>query len=261
MIKLILKLWTGSIMIKKNVFIVGGSGLIGKSISLKYLNENHQVYIFDKKNIFKKNKNLSFIKINNKKYDIIEKIEKILKKIHPDIFINCSYPKTSNWKNNSFENIIFEEFSNNIDLHLKTYCWTAKKIAETLVKNKIKGSIVLFSSMYGKVAQNMNIYDNKKIFNNFTYPIIKSGVNILVKQMSSYYGKFNIRINSICPGGVDDGKISKNKKFMNKYKFLCPLGRLANPKEIAELCYFLNSENASYISGANISIDGGWTSL
>ena len=70
-------------------------------------------------------------------------------------------------------------------------------------KNKTKGSIIQFGSIYGLVAQDNNIYKGiKNMSSNFTYSMIKGGIVNLTRQMASYYGKDNIRINSIGPGAV-----------------------------------------------------------
>ena len=74
---------------------------------------------------------------------------------------------------------------------------------------KVKGSIIQLSSIYGVNAQDMNIYENTKMRESMTYSIIKGGINQLTKQMASYYGKYQIRINAICPGGIERKNIIK----------------------------------------------------
>ena len=105
------------------------------------------------------------------------------------------------WKNNSFKKINLKSFKKNIDIHLNSFAWTAKIIADSMSKRK-KGSIILLSSIYGLVGQKPFIYENTKMSESMTYSIIKGGINTLTKQMSAYYGKYNIRVNAICPGGI-----------------------------------------------------------
>ena len=89
-----------------------------------------------------------------------------------------------------------------------------------------------------------------------TYSVIKGGINILVKQMASYYGSYGIRVNLLCAGGVFD---NQNKKFVKRYNEKVPLKRMAEPSDIASSLVFLSSEASSYITGANFAVDGGWT--
>ena len=98
---------------------------------------------------------------------------------------------------------------------------------------------------------------------NVAYSLIKGGLVNLVKQMASYYGKYNIRINNICSGGlkghVAGGSSTQEKEFVKNYEKKVPLKRLGNPEEVANVVTFIASDAASYITGANVLVDGGWT--
>ena len=71
----------------------------------------------------------------------------------------------------------------------------------------------------------------------------------------------DIRINAISPGGVIDKHNKNDKNFMNNYKNQNPTKKLANPDEIASSTIFLISDEASYVNGTNLIVDGGWTSI
>ena len=92
---------------------------------------------------------------------------------------------------------------------------------------------------------------------NMSYSIIKGGITNLTKQMASYYGKNGIRINTLCPGGIKDS--NQDPKFVNLYDNKVPLGRMGRPSEVANTALFLASEASSYITGATIVVDGGWS--
>ena len=83
--------------------------------------------------------------------------------------------------------------------------------------------------------------------------------------MASYYGKYKIRINCVCPGGLSGhiaGLSNKQpKKFMKKYLENVPMNRMGKPEEVASAIVFLSSEAASYITGSTFMIDGGWTAI
>ena len=75
--------------------------------------------------------------------------------------------------------------------------------------------------------------------------------------MASFYGPHGIRVNTISPGGVCNSK--QDPKFVDQYSKKVPLGRLGNASEIASVVLFIASDAASYVSGATIMVDGGWT--
>ena len=93
------------------------------------------------------------------------------------------------------------------------------------------------------------------------YPIIKGGIISHCKQLASYYGSYNLRINCISPGGLE-GKIKgknnkQSKSFKKKYLNKVPLNRFCKPKDVAEMCVFLSTPQSSYITGQNLILDGG----
>ena len=98
---------------------------------------------------------------------------------------------------------------------------------------------------------------------NMYYSAIKGGIISNTKQLCSHYGKWGIRANCICPGGIEGhvkGKKFKQPKiFLKNYSNRTPLRRLAKKEEIAPAVAFLASDASTYISGITLMIDGGWT--
>ena len=98
------------------------------------------------------------------------------------------------------------------------------------------------------------------------YSAAKSGVNNLTRSMAVTYGPKNIRTNTVAPGGIDTKMIrgfletAGNPHLNDETRYLmAPLGRLAQPEEIAKACLFLASDEASYVNGALLAVDGGST--
>ena len=89
-----------------------------------------------------------------------------------------------------------------------------------MVKNNINGSIINMNSIYGLLGQDLSVYEKTSIKENMSYSIIKGGLANLTRQMASYYGKFGIRINSICSGGVYSTRDQnfRKKRFIKNYK-------------------------------------------
>ena len=152
----------------KTAFVVGGNGLIGKEVVYALADFGAKVIILDIKNNFKSLNNYNEIffeyfdvaKLNqNENY-----LKKIIKKHKtPDIFINCSYPHNKNWSKSSFSEIKLKSIIENVNIHMNSYIWIARLIAESMKKNKIQGSIIQLGSTYGVVGQNLSIYKNTKI--------------------------------------------------------------------------------------------------
>lgn len=261
-------------LINKKAFVFGGCGLIGREIIDILISAGADTFVFDKnesigKKLKKKFKNKKFKFIN---LDIVDfkSININLKKFIlnfgcPDIFINCSYPITKDWNKSSFEKNTLELLRKNVDIHLNSYAWWGHKICEEMKKKKIKGSVILFSSIYGVLAQNMNVYKNTNVSENMNYSIIKGGITNFSRQLASYYGKNGIRVNAICPGGIlgsiKNPKKKQSKEFVKNYSNSVPLKRLASPDEIAYAVLFLASDASSYITGTNSMVDGGWSAI
>jgi NAD(P)-dependent dehydrogenase (short-subunit alcohol dehydrogenase family) len=94
------------------------------------------------------------------------------------------------------------------------------------------------------------------------YTASKGGLIALTRVLASDWGPKGIRVNCICPAGVDTPMVAAALADPLSAEFLrsnCPLGRVARPEEIAQVALFLASDAASYINGAIIPVDGGWT--
>ena len=141
-------------------------------------------------------------------------------------------------------------------MHLNSYAWLARETAESMKENGSGGSILQFSSIYGFLGQDISIYKNLKMSENMIYSMIKGGIINLTRNMASFYGENNVRINNICPGGVIDGQ---DKEFIRRYSSKTPMKRMAENWEIASAALFLCSDASSYITGQTIVVDGGWS--
>ncbi len=250
----------------KNILIIGGSGLLGSKIIELLKDFETNIYNFDIRFNKKKNENINNVKINLENLNnSVKTIQKTIKmqKIKPDIFINCSYPISKDWVNNSFKKIKISSFEKNVKLHLNSYCMISKIIADEMAKNKIGGNILLFSSIYGVLAQDQNVYKKSNLKENLTYGVIKSGIIGHMKQMASYYGQNNIRVNSISPGliigHVKGTKKRQDKIFKKNYFNKIPYKKNCLPENISTSVLFLISNLSENITGHNLIIDNGYS--
>ncbi len=248
------------------VYIIGGNGLIGSQIVKALEDFGAKVTVFDLDIKGRRNSlTTKYVKFNCGNEKSIKKffLNYIKKNKCPNVFINASYPVTKDWKKNTFKEINFNSYKKNIEIHLNSYVWIAKSIDDQMVKNNIYGSIIQLSSMYGLIAQDDNLYKKTNISENMTYGIIKSSTIHFSKQMASYYGKYNVRVNNLVIGGIK-GHIKGSKKkqdkfFLKKFNLKVPLKRMGAPQEVASSVIFLASPASSYITGSNIIIDGGYS--
>ena len=250
---------------QKKIFVVGGSGLLGSEICNLLSGYQSHVYNLDIKTNKILDKKIKYLKFDvSKKNRIEKKLKYFFKKFgSPDCLINCSYPTSKSWSSSSFQKVTQRNINDNLSLHLNSYIWIARICAEEMKNKKIKGSIIQFGSHYGVIGQSTNIYNGTKMNENMIYSAIKGGIINNVRQMSSHYGRYGIRVNSICPAGIEGhvkGKKNKQpKKFISNYIRRTPLGRLAKSNEISPAVAFLVSDASSYITGITLMVDGGWT--
>jgi NAD(P)-dependent dehydrogenase (short-subunit alcohol dehydrogenase family) len=133
------------------------------------------------------------------------------------------------------------------------------------------GSIIFLSSIYGIVGNDQRIYEGanlpqlyagvpsgkQTIYSHAVYPAAKGAVISLTRYLAAYWGTRSIRVNCISPGGL--AHPGENDEFVKRYSQRVPLGRKAGLDEVNGAVVFLASDEASYITGHNLVVDGGWT--
>lgn len=252
----------------KVVFVTGGCGQIGTEVVRAFASANVEVIILD--NAREKGERLAGeivdagCKGHYEYFDIaeLEGIESVMHELVDkygglDGWVNSAYPHTKDW-GNAVEEVVLESWRANVDMHLNGYVWTSRCAALRMREIGIGGAIVNFGSTYGVQAADFSVYDGTKMTSPMAYSAIKGGVINYSRYLASYFGKDGIRVNSICPGGVFN---HQNKTFVKNYCRKTPLGRMAVPEDIAGVVLFLVSDLASYVSGATIMVDGGWSAI
>lgn len=245
-------------MLKNKVIIVtGGSGLIGKAI-LGHISKNGGKAINADLQDSVDLENVEFAKCDiTKDNDIDELIQTVVNKHGAiDGWVNNAYPRTKDW-GNKFENISYDSWKENMDMHLGGYFQCCQKALESMKENK-KGSLVNIASIYGIIAPDFNIYAGTDMTSPAAYAAIKGGIINLSRYLASYYGEHGIRVNCVSPGGIFDNQLPS---FVANYEKKVPLRRMGTPEDIAPSVSFLLSDEAQYISGQNLVVDGGLTCL
>lgn len=123
-----------------------------------------------------------------------------------------------------------------------------------------RGSIVLFSSMYGTVSPDPRIYEAPMNPNPLEYGVGKAGLQQMTRYLAVHWGTKGVRVNCISPGPFPNPNLQhENPAFMARLGAKTALGRIGQSSEIAGSVAFLLGSASSYISGQNLAVDGGWT--
>lgn len=240
----------------KVIVISGGNGLIGKEV-VREINNSGGICI-NLDIINKTSSDISNIECDITNPSSVDRaLQMIIKKYNKiDGLINNAYPRTEDW-GNKFEDIKYSSWQKNIDFQLNSYFYLTQQIIKIMIKQK-KGSVLNMASIYGMIGPDFSVYENTSMTMPAAYSAIKGGIINFTRYLSSYLGKYNIRSNSISPGGIYN---DQNDLFVKNYNKRVPLGRMGLPKDIAPAVVFLMSDLSSYISGQNLAIDGGWTAI
>jgi NAD(P)-dependent dehydrogenase (short-subunit alcohol dehydrogenase family) len=122
------------------------------------------------------------------------------------------------------------------------------------------GSIVLFSSMYGTVSPDPRVYAEPMTPNPVEYGMGKAGIQQMARYLAVHWGPRGLRCNCISPGPFPNPTIQHERpEFVARLTQKVPLGRVGTAEEIAGSVAFLLSDAASFITGHNLAVDGGWT--
>jgi len=123
------------------------------------------------------------------------------------------------------------------------------------------GVMVNVYSTYGLVGPDQWLYDSgdpaaPRTYKPVYYPVTKSAVLGLTRYLAAYWAGKNIRVNALTPAGV---YVDHDAGFVERYSYRTPLGRMAERSEYCAAMLFLVSDASSYMTGANLVVDGGWT--
>jgi len=143
-----------------------------------------------------------------------------------------------------------EQWDQSLRINLTSFFLPARAVARSLIRNGKPGAIACVSSVSGLTAAP----------NHGGYGAAKAGMINLIRTMAAEWGPHGIRVNAAMPGSCATPRLNFGEAGLAKMKDLLPLGRPATPDELAKAILFLLSDLASYVTGHNLWVDGGWNS-
>lgn len=256
--------------------ITGGFGQLGQEFCNALVSYGSTVAVID---IVEKPRTVSvefsrFVsdgKIKVYKADITKKkeIEDICGQITvdlgvPNILINNaaidSPPNAPIEENGPFETYPIESLQKILDVNIVGVFVCSQVFGDVMAKNG-KGSIINISSIYGNVSPVQDIYEYKRKngidwYKPAPYALTKSAILNFTRYLATYWAKKGVRVNSLSPAGIFN---NQEDEFLKEYYKRIPIGRMANANELNGAIVFLASDASSYMTGANLIVDGGWT--
>lgn len=183
-----------------------------------------------------------------------------------DILINNAAidPKTDAGANAAlfgrFENFPLPVWQQSLDVNLSGTFLCAQAAGRAMVRAG-RGVILNVSSTYGLVAPDQRLYERdgeseQSQFKPAAYAVTKAAVAHLTRYLAAYWGPSGIRVNTLTPHGIFN---DHDDQFVRRYSSRTPLGRMARVEEMNGSLLFLVSDASSYMTGANLVVDGGWT--
>lgn len=241
----------------KIIVVTGGSGLIGRSIVSRLCEDGAKCINADLINDQLYNEIPKNCDVTNSE-SVDELINSIIKEYgRIDGWVNNAYPRTKDW-GIKFEDIKNDSWNKNFEMQLTSVFSICQKLMP-IMRKQGKGSIVNIASIYGVVGNDFTVYENTDgLTSPAAYSAIKAGLINFSRYLASYYGRYGIRVNCVSPGGIID---NQHINFIQQYSAKVPLKRLGKSEEISPAVSFLLSDDASYITGHNLIVDGGWTAI
>jgi NAD(P)-dependent dehydrogenase (short-subunit alcohol dehydrogenase family) len=184
----------------------------------------------------------------------------------PTILVNNaaidSPPNAPVEETGSFEDYPEASWDKVMDVNVKGVFLTCKVIGAMMAKNN-RGSIINISSIYGVVSPDQGLYEYRRkrgevFYKPVAYSASKSALINLSRYLAVYWAKKNVRVNTLVIAGVFNGQ---EEDFLKAYCERIPIGRMANHNEYNGALIFLASEASKYMTGSQLTVDGGWTAI
>ena len=247
----------------KNIIVFGAAGLLGAELVRGIVKASGRVIAVDiSSDAIEKKFSDEWLKINSNKFTIKELdvnnessvVDYFAKSKKIDGAVNASYPKNITYGAHFFD-VTLESFNENLNLHLGSSFLLMRECAKYQRRMDEGFSFVNIASIYGVMAPDFSIYEGTSMTMPVEYAAIKSGIIHLNRYVSSYVKNTEFRVNSISPGGIENGQPTE---FLEQYRKKTHGAGMLQPSDICGSIIFLLSELSNFITGQNIIVDDGW---
>jgi 3-oxoacyl-[acyl-carrier protein] reductase len=240
----------------KVAIITGAAQGIGKATTLKFLEEGARVAVWDidaekgrqlVDSLAADGHDIRFYQVNTTAFEEVEAAAKAVAtdfgKI--DILIN----NAGITRDSTMKKITMEQWHQVIDVNLNGVFYCTKAVFPYMAE-----------AGYGRIVNASSVVGLQGNFGQSNYVATKAGVIGLTKVWAREFGRKNITVNAVAPGFIATEMMQTiPEKVLDMFRGKTPLGRLGEPAEVANLYAFLSSDEASFITGTTLSVDGGVT--
>lgn len=239
----------------KIAVITGGASGIGKSLTHLFVSEGAIVIAADineeaLRQVSKENENIKGMKLDVSNeadwQSLVHEVEEEFGRI--DILINNAGVTSEKM----IHDIDYKDWELLTKINGFGTMLGIKYVTPVMVKNNA-GSIVNISSVTAQVGMGLN-----------SYTASKGSVRAISKAAATQYGRDGVRVNAVFPGVIETPmteNLESSAEQLQQINALTPLGRLGKPEEVGRAILFLASDDASYITGAELTIDGGYSAM
>ena len=189
-----------------------------------------------------------------------------------DILINNAHELGAatgfNVPEGSLENSTFDQWQRNLQGGVYWAVQTTQRLGLRM-KAAQRGSIINIATMYASVAPRPQLYEGTASLNPPGYSASKAALVAFTRYTASFWGTAGVRANCISPGpfsntedvGIGQNAVEEDSPFVTKLKGYTVLNRIGRPLELCGALLFLASDASTYVTGQNLNVDGGWTSV
>jgi NAD(P)-dependent dehydrogenase (short-subunit alcohol dehydrogenase family) len=238
--------------------VTGGAGQLGAEIALGLEERGAQVAVFD-------------IAVDRFRVDVTDRAaleaatDEVTRELGvPHVLVNAaaldSPPDAPPEEVGPFESYPEASFDQVMDVNVKGTFLSCQVVGARMAAEG-RGSIVNVSSIYGMLSPVQDVYDFRRrdggeFFKPVAYSVSKSALYNLTRYLATYWAKSGVRVNTLTLAGVWN---DQPQEFLDAYTSRLPLGRMADVREVVGPVVFLASDASSYVTGANLVADGGWS--